>query len=277
MTEVSSIALPQRPVRRVALGVEYDGSQYHGWQIQRKPPVPTVQAELEQALEKIANHPVSVVCAGRTDAGVHGTCQVVHFETTVDRPYKAWIRGTNTQMDPSVRVVWAKDVADDFHARFSATARRYRYVIANTAVQPGIFHKGLTWHAFPLDAERMHRAAQYLVGEQDFTSFRALACQSNTPFREVKKVQVSRRGDLVIVDIQANAFLLHMVRNIVGSLLFVGDGRREPEWIESLMALKDRSQAAATAAPNGLYLVAVDYPAAYEIPEHPLGPCFFVD
>jgi tRNA pseudouridine38-40 synthase len=264
-------------MRKIALGVEYDGSPYHGWQIQRKPPVITVQEVLEKALGAIATDPIKVHCAGRTDAGVHGTCQVVHFETNVDRPSKAWVRGTNTHLPSSVRVLWSHQVDDEFHARHSAIARRYRYVISNTDVKPAIGFNNLTWHGFPLDEHRMQQAAQALLGTRDFTSFRALACQSKTPLRNVHSVTVSRQGHLVVVDIIANAFLLHMVRNIVGSLMAIGDGRRPISWMAELLALKDRSAAAATAAPNGLYLVNVTYPDNYQLPVMPLGPCFFTD
>ncbi|CAH0990366.1 tRNA pseudouridine synthase A [Sinobacterium norvegicum] len=273
----SSIDTLQRPIRKIVLGVEYDGSQYHGWQIQRKPPVATVQAALEKALAAIATDSIKVHCAGRTDAGVHGTGQIVHFETTAERPMKAWVKGTNTQLASSVRVLWAREVADDFHARHSATSRRYRYVITNSDVKPAIAFNNLTWHGFPLDERRMHLAAQALLGEHDFTSFRALACQSKTAFRNVHNITVTRQGPLIVVDIIANAFLLHMVRNIVGSLLAIGDGRQPVEWMAELLAGKDRSVAAATAAPNGLYLVKVGYPERYAIPVMPLGPCFFTD
>ena len=274
MTAKSSSVGEPSPLRRVALGIEYDGSQYHGWQIQRRPPVPTVQAELEQALSQIANHPVTVTCAGRTDTGVHGTGQVVHFDSDVIRPNKAWVRGTNTKMDHAVRVVWAKVVSDDFHARFSATARHYRYFIYNSPVQPAVMHKGLSWHGFDLDVDRMHRAAQYLVGEQDCTSFQALACQSKSPVRTIHHANVTRSGNIIMLDIKANAFLLHMVRNIVGSLIAIGDSRQPPEWIAQLLAARNRSLAAATAPPNGLYLVDVDYPAEYSLPKGEIGPWF---
>ncbi|BDX07418.1 tRNA pseudouridine(38-40) synthase TruA [Planctobacterium marinum] len=260
---------------RVALGIEYNGAAYFGWQRQRN--VDSIQQHLEQALSHIAQHKIDVVCAGRTDAGVHASNQVVHFDTHVDRPDKAWSMGGNANLPDTVAIKWAKQVPDEFHARFSATARRYRYIIHNVRLRSGIFYGGVTHHYHPLDAERMHAAAQSLVGEQDFSAFRASLCQSRTPFRNVHHIDVIRQGDYVIIDIKANAFVHHMVRNIAGSLMKVGSGEESVEWIAELLANKDRTQAAATAKPNGLYLVAVDYPQEWGIPHMPLGPLFLPD
>lgn len=256
----------------IALGIEYDGSDYYGWQ--RQDNVPTVQAFLEDALTKIANEPIAVHCAGRTDAGVHATQQVVNFKTTASRPDKAWFMGTNANLPDAISVKWVTGVPDDFHARFTATARRYRYVILNSRTRPAILAKGLTHWYKPLDANAMHNAAQALLGEQDFTSFRASLCQSNTPFRNVHFCNVARLGEYIVVDIQANAFLHHMVRNIVGSLMVVGSGEAPVSWIGELLSLKDRTQAAATAKPYGLYFVDVIYPEALNVPNSPLGPLF---
>ncbi|MGI2170495.1 tRNA pseudouridine(38-40) synthase TruA [Shewanella sp. MF05960] len=260
---------------RVALGIEYDGSGFFGWQ--RQADVDSVQAQLEKALTYVANEPIEVFCAGRTDSGVHGTGQVVHFDTTADRPLTAWTLGINANLPDSIAVRWAKEVDDSFHARFSATARRYRYVIYNHQLRPGILRSGVSHYHGDIDETLMHQAAQLLLGEHDFTSFRAVQCQSNTPFRNVHKVNVTRQGMYVMVDIQANAFLHHMVRNIVGSLLEIGLGNQPINWISELLALKDRNQAAATAKPNGLYLVDVTYPEQYQIPKLALGPLFMLD
>lgn len=257
---------------RIALGIEYDGASFHGWQRQRE--VIGVQAQLEAALSKVADQPIEVQCAGRTDAGVHATGQVIHFDTVASRPLRAWTMGVNTQLPDSIAVTWAKPVTKDFHARFSATARRYRYIIYNSRLRPGILTQGVTHVHRPLDESLMHTGAQHLLGENDFTSFRAALCQSKTPFRNISHIQVYRRGPYVILDVQANAFLHHMVRNITGSLLSVGTGEQPPGWMAELLAAKDRTLAAATAKPNGLYLVDVTYPAEFALPARDIGPLF---
>lgn len=255
---------------RIALGLEYDGSRYYGWQRQRD--VISVQKKLEEALSKIANEPVSVTCAGRTDAGVHATAQVVHFDVNKTRQNVAWTLGVNSNLPSGIAVRWVKPVVDNFNARFSATARRYRYIIANTRFRPGIHSSGVSHYHQPLDEVRMHEAAQALIGEHDFTSFRASHCQSNSPNRHVTRLEVTRKGDFVIVDISANAFLHHMVRNIVGSLIVIGQGEEPVTWLQKLLEVKDRTQAAATAKPGGLYLVEVTYPSEYGIPKATPGP-----
>lgn len=232
----------------------------------------TVQETLEQGLCAVASIPVRVQCAGRTDTGVHGFAQVVHFDAPVARSPKAWVLGVNANMPPDVRVHWAIAVPPDFHARFSALARRYRYVIANTPVRPALLGGQVSWQRRPLDELLMHEAGQCLLGENDFSAFRAAACQSSGPMRNVRSLAVSRKGDLVVVDIEANAFLHHMVRNIVGSLMAVGTGREKPPWIAQLLAGRDRTIAAETAPAAGLYLVEVEYPARYELPPVPPGP-----
>ena len=262
---------------RIACRIEYNGATYNGWQAQAQHDTSTVQQELERALSTVAGSPLRVHCAGRTDAGVHGHAQIVHFDAPVPRPPKSWVLGANATMAPDVRVHWAVPVADDFHARFSATARRYRYVIANALVRPALLAGQVTWCRRPLDETRMHRAAQALSGEQDFSAFRAAACQSNTPMRDVHSVSVFRRGQLVVVDIKANAFLHHMVRNIAGSLMSVGSGAKAPDWIAELLAGRDRTLAADTAPPDGLYLVEVEYPARFGLPETPFGPLIIGD
>ncbi|SUB83130.1 tRNA pseudouridine synthase A [Pragia fontium] len=260
---------------KIALGIEYDGGGYYGWQRQQE--VASVQGHLEKALTTVANQPVSVFCAGRTDAGVHATGQVVHFETDVIRKDVAWTMGVNANLPSNIAVRWMKSVNEDFHARFSATARRYRYIIYNHRLRPAILSHGVTHFHLPLDESRMHRAGQCLLGENDFTSFRAVQCQSRTPWRNVKHLKVTRQGAYVVVDIKANAFVHHMVRNIVGSLLEIGCGNQSEEWMAELLAAKDRTLAAATAKAEGLYLVAVDYPDTFQLPKSPLGPLFLND
>ena len=259
---------------RVAVALSYDGSDYHGWQSQLKPQVATVQDALEQALGFVANQAVKVHCAGRTDSGVHASHQLVHFDSPVTRSEKAWVRGGNTQLPKGVAIHWAKPVTSDFHARFKATARRYRYVILNTLERPSILSNGVTYEGRDLDVELMNSEAQCMIGELDFSTFRAIACQSNTPMRHVHFIKVKRIGDMVVIDIQANAFLYHMVRNIAGALMDVGAGKYPPGWLQSVLALKDRSQSSATASPKGLYLVGVEYPSEFNLPEVQPGPFF---
>ncbi|MDO8862885.1 tRNA pseudouridine(38-40) synthase TruA [Haliea sp. E1-2-M8] len=263
---------PLPPGTRIACRIEYDGSAYNGWQAQPHPGSRTVQQTLEAALTGIAAEPLRVHCAGRTDSGVHGHAQVIHFDAPTARSCKAWVIGSNSRLPADIRVHWAQPVPADFHARFSAQARRYRYLIANTAIRPALLGRQLSWQRQPLDAGRMHAAAQFLLGERDFSAFRAAACQSSTPYRCVTRCEVSRRGDLVVIDIQANAFLHHMVRNIAGSLMAVGTGSREPAWIGELLGGQDRTRAAETAPAEGLYLVDVVYPARFALPLTPPGP-----
>lgn len=220
----------------------------------------------------VANGPVRVHCAGRTDTGVHAFAQVIHFDAPVERSPKAWVLGVNANLPPSVRVHWAVQVPGDFHARFSALARRYRYLIANTPVRPALLFGKVSWQRRALDHQRMHEAAQSLLGERDFSAFRAASCQSSTPMRNVHSLVVDRVGDLVVVDIAANAFLHHMVRNIVGSLMAVGTGRQPPGWIGQLLRGRDRTLAADTAPADGLYLAEVEYPAQYRLPRTAGGP-----
>ena len=242
---------------RIALGIEYDGGAFSGYQYQSH--APSVQNALEEALSAIAAAPVRIDAAGRTDAGVHATGQVVAFDAPAERPLSAWVRGSNALSPPGVAVLWARSVPPGFHPRFQATARRYMYLFADTVAASPLL-AGRVVFSRPLNDEAMHRAAQALLGEQDFSAFRAAACQSRTARRCVHRVSVYRAGDFVIIDITANAFLLHMVRNIAGSLARVGLGSEGPEWIRALLAGRDRSRAAPTAPPDGLYLVDVRYP-----------------
>lgn len=258
---------------RVALAFEYDGRHFHGWQMQ-KSGVRSVEGELSRAVAKVANHPVDLVCAGRTDAGVHASYQIVHFETASVRNLRSWVMGINTALPEDISVHWAGQGKPDFHARFSAVYRRYRYIIYNHAVRPGIMRGQVSWTFRPLDAGRMHDAAQALVGEHDFSSFRAAGCQSRTPVRFLERISVSRKGDCVVIDVQANAFLHHMVRNIAGALMAVGNGSQPVEWIGRVLNARDRTIAGVTAPADGLYLVDVGYPEAYNIPKAECGPGF---
>lgn len=252
---------------RIVLGIEYDGSGFFGWQWQ--PNRPSVQGELENALSKVANHPVSVICAGRTDTGVHALEQVVHFDANVERDLHAWLLGGNSYLPDGIRIIWVKQAVRDFHARYSAIARLYRYVILNRPVKSALLGKQTTWCYHPLDAEIMNKAAQHLVGNHDFSSFRAQGCQSKSPVRIVHFVDVYRDGDKVIIGICANAFLHHMVRNIAGVLIDIGLGKQAEDWTLVLLATKKRELGGVTAPPYGLYLESVYYPACYGIPKHP--------
>jgi len=263
------LADDQKSVQRIAISVEYNGSQFHGWQLQTNPAVPTIQQYLEQALSSVADQPIRLVCAGRTDAGVHAVGQLAHFDASVRRQLKAWVKGANRLLPSSIRVLWAQHVDHDFHARFSARSRRYQYWIHNSPERSGIFSGLITHYSQPLDHQLMHQAAQSLLGEQDFTSFRAIACESPTAMRNVHAVSVFRQRERVCIDIQANAFLLHMVRNISGSLMEIGAKRQPVNWLQTLLAAKDRSLAAATARPDGLYLMTVGYPPELMISPSP--------
>ncbi len=258
---------------RVAIIFEYDGQAFHGWQLQ-KSGVRSVEAELSRAAARVADHPVDLVCAGRTDAGVHASFQVAHFDTPSVRNLRSWVMGMNTALPDDISVHWAGNGRGDFHARFSAIYRRYRYVIYNHPVRPGIQRGQVSWTFRPLDAERMHRAAQALVGEHDFSSFRAAGCQSRTPVRFLEQISVTRCGDFVVIDVQANAFLHHMVRNIAGALMAVGNGQQPEGWIGDILERRDRKLAGVTAPPYGLYLVDVGYPESFGIPKALCGPAF---
>jgi len=249
---------------RIALGIEYDGTGFFGWQ--RLAHGPNIQAAVEAALSFVANHEVAVTCAGRTDAGVHARCQVIHFDSEAARDERAWTLGANTRLPVGVSVLWARVVPADFHARFSARARRYRYSILNRAIRPALDARYVTWERRPLDAQAMHRAAQALVGEHDFSAFRAISCQAAHARREMLAISVSRESERVHVDVEANAFLHHMVRNIVGSLFEVGTGERSVEWIAQVLATRDRAQAGATAPARGLTFIGPRYPAQWALP-----------
>jgi tRNA pseudouridine38-40 synthase len=259
-------------VMRYALGIEYDGAKYHGWQRQNN--AISVQEKLEKALSVIANEKIAVVCAGRTDTGVSATNQIIHFDTEKIRKDVAWTLGVNTHLPHDIAVSWVKKVDDEFHARFSATARRYRYIIYNSRLRSAILSTGISFCHQQLDEKLMHQAAQYFVGEHDFTSFRTVHCQSHSPIRTMYHCNITRQGDYVIIDVKGNAFLHHMIRNFAGSLMEVGDGSRAVVWIKEVLDAKNRCVAGMTASAAGLYFVGVDYPEQFELPKRHLGPLF---
>lgn len=258
---------------RVALGVQYDGAGFRGWQSQQ-PGVRTVQACLEQALTRVAAHPIKLICAGRTDAGVHGVGQVVHFDTTAVRAARSWVLGGNANLPIDISLHWACVVPDEFHARFSALVRCYRYLICNRPYRAALWRQRATWHYRLLDAAQMHTAAQVLVGKHDFSSFRAAECQARHPIREIYRLDVRRQGDFVVLEVEANAFLHHMVRNIAGVLMAIGGGERPVDWAREVLERRDRTQGGVTAPADGLYLLAVRYPERFALPtpaEEPWG------
>ncbi len=248
---------------KYSAGIQYDGTSYCGWQ--RQSSVTTVQQVVETAISKIANEPITIFCSGRTDTGVHAIEQIIHFESKAIRDDYAWRMGCNSSMPKDVRLMWCHTTADDFHARFSATARKYQYVIHNARTQSALIRDRVCWISQKLNEHDMHQAAQFLLGENDFSGFRASGCQAKTPYRHVHNISVDKKNDFVIVTITANAFLHHMVRNIVGSLIEVGKGRQKPQWIAHLLAEKNRTKAAATALACGLYFVKVSYPKKYNL------------
>lgn len=260
--------LNQDIMKRIVLGVEYDGSQFCGWQWQ--PFKRSVQQALEQALSKVADQTVTVICAGRTDAGVHALEQIVHFDTGVNRELHAWMLGGNSNLPDDVKIIWAREAIGDFHARYSAIARCYRYIILNRPAKPALLRRQVTWCYPPLDAGKMHEAAQYLIGEHDFSSFRAQGCQSKSPVRMLHFIDVHRDGDKIVIDVAANAFVHHMVRNIAGVLMEIGMGKQPVDWTLELLAAKSRKLAGMTAPPDGLYLAGVYYPDHYGLAKHPI-------
>lgn len=249
---------------RVAAILEYDGSQFSGWQ--RQEHARSVQAAVEEALSKVADQPIQVTVAGRTDAGVHAAGQVIHFDTGVTRSDYSWVRGANSNLPSDVALLWAGPVDDGFHARYSATDRHYRYIVLNRPIRPTYRARYMTHEYRPLDVERMHAAAQYLIGKHDFTSLRAAECQAKSPVRELRALEVTRHGDVVHIHAHANAFLQHMVRNIAGVLMTIGAGEREPLWAKEVLEARARRAGGVTAAPDGLYLTSVVYPEAMKIP-----------
>ncbi|MBV2235368.1 MAG: tRNA pseudouridine(38-40) synthase TruA [Sterolibacterium sp.] len=250
--------------QRIALGIEYDGTAFHGWQSQ--PHGQTVQDVVEQALSQVAGQAIRVHCAGRTDSGVHALNQVVHFDCPVARPPHAWVRGGNAHLPPTVCVRWAQPVADDFHARFDARSRHYCYLLHNHPVRPALLHGRVGWHHRPLSLEHMQTAARMLLGEHDFSAFRAAECQAKSAVKIMHQADIRQHEELIIFEFRANAFLQHMVRNLVGALVAIGNGRAPVTSIAELLASRDRCQAAPTFSAAGLYLVGVDYAAHWNIP-----------
>jgi tRNA pseudouridine38-40 synthase len=271
--EVLSNTLWPENMQRIALAVEYRGSDYHGFQTQPNG-IKTVQQALEKALTTVANENITIVCAGRTDTGVHATNQVIHFDTLAKRPAKAWVLGVRPHLPNTVGIRWAKDVVPQFHARFGALNRTYRYLISDAQTSSALLHDQITWSPRRLDVDKMREGAVSLLGEHNFTSFRATHCQAKSPVRTIHYLHIIRLGDLIVLEVQANAFLHHMVRNIVGVLLAVGVGDKPASWVGEVLAARNRSCASVTAKPFGLYLVSVDYPSHFELPNCLPGPLF---
>lgn len=249
---------------RYALGLEYDGCAFFGWQVQRQEP--TVQGCVEKALSIVADHELRVTCCGRTDTGVHALCQVAHFDSDSIRTERSWVLGLNSHLPEGASALWVRPVDDGFHARFSAFSRTYRYLILNRWIRPALDARRKSWCRQPLDAANMHQAAQTLMGEHDFTSFRASHCQARHAVREIQSISVTREGDTISLEVTANGFLYHMVRNIAGSLIRVGCGEAPVEWVAEVLEGRDRSRAAPTAAAEGLYLLGARYPDQYNLP-----------
>ncbi|MBK1649598.1 tRNA pseudouridine(38-40) synthase TruA [Rhabdochromatium marinum] len=256
--------MAESPKARIALGIEYDGSHFHGWQMQHH--APSVQEAVQRAASRVADQPVVLHCAGRTDAGVHGLGQVAHFDSQARRTERSWVLGINSHLPPEIAVRWAREMPADFHARFSACARHYRYLIINRPTRPALLARRAVWIHRPLDLERMRAAGPALLGTHDFSSFRAQGCQAKSPVRTLHYLQLDQQGELIELAVGADGFLHHMVRNLAGVLLSIGRGEAEPEWTQALLSLRDRAQGGVTAPPQGLYLTAVDYPEHYQVP-----------
>jgi len=249
---------------KIAVGLEYDGTRFSGWESQ--PGARTVQLVVTKALSRVADHPLHVVCAGRTDAGVHAWGQVIHFESHASRGMRAWVFGGNANLPDDVSVTWARPAPDDFDARFSARSRHYRYAIFNRPARAAVLKGRVAWECRPLDVEWMQAGADYLLGEHDFSSYRALSCQAKSPVRQVYRLDVHRQGLMIYIDVVANAFLHHMVRNIAGVLMAIGMGKRPVGWSEEVLLARDRTRGGVTAPPDGLYLVGVGYPEWFQLP-----------
>ena len=276
LTEITPTAALEAAVgvSRIALGVEYKGSNYHGFQLQAAG-TPSIQGYLEAALQQInANIPVRLSCAGRTDAMVHACGQVIHFDTAIERPMRSWVMGANRYLSKDISVIWAQAMPLDFHSRFSAVARRYRYVIYSDEVRPAHLAEEVTWTHQALDIEKMRSAARCFVGTHDFNAIRASGCQAHSPVRTIHHLQLYEFGKLIIIDVRANAFLYHMVRNLAGILMMIGAGERPVEWAQTVLESCDRKAGGVTAPPHGLYMVQVEYPEQFKLPERYLGPHF---
>ena len=250
---------------RIALALEYDGRSFCGWQSQ--PSACAVQDALEQALSQIAGHTIRAITAGRTDTGVHASSQIIHFDTQATRPITAWVRGVNALLPETIAVLWAVPVAPEFHARFSALSRSYRYLLLTHPVRPALLAGRVGWHHALLNLDNMRQAAAYLIGSHDFSAFRAAQCQAKSPMRDVQKIDIIQHGDLIVFEICANAFLHHMVRNIIGSLIYVGNGKQPAVWMQTLLQQRNRTLAAPTFAADGLYLIDILYDAKWGLPQ----------
>lgn len=249
---------------RYAVGIEYDGTDFHGWQTQVG--VRTVQEQVQSALSLVANHPVKVQCAGRTDTGVHAFAQVIHFDSDSDRSIRNWTLGANVNLPKDVNINWILPVPDDFHARFSAISRRYKYVIYNGFTRSSIWRNRAVWERRPLDLALMQEAAKPLIGTHDFTSYRAIGCQAKSPVRTLSSLELTKDGSFISIELEANGFLHHMVRNIAGVLIYIGCAERPVSWSKEVLEHRDRTLGGITAPPEGLYFTGVDYPAEYGIP-----------
>ena len=252
---------------RIALGIEYDGTAYNGWQRQRTGD--GVQERVEQALSKVADEPIEIICAGRTDTGVHASGQVVHFDTNSERSSRGWLLGANSDLPDDVNVTWAQPVSDNFHARFAAVARSYRYLILNRFERSALHRNRAWWVYDPLDIGPMQEAAKFLLGEHDFSGFRAAACQASTAVRKISHLSLTRRGPWIELEVTANAFLQHMVRNITGTLVAIGRGDEAPGWAADILQSRDRKKGGIAAPPHGLTLVSVAYPDEFDLPADP--------
>ncbi|MDP2804326.1 MAG: tRNA pseudouridine(38-40) synthase TruA [Gallionellaceae bacterium] len=250
---------------RIALGVEYDGSEFNGWQSQ--PDGRTVQDNLQLAISQIASEKISIIAAGRTDTGVHALEQVIHFDTQSNRPLSAWVRGVSALLPKSIAVLWAHVIPEEFHARFSAQARSYQYVLINRPTRSAVHHGKVGWYHAPLEVNAMREGAQHLLGEHDFSSFRAAECQAKSPVKNLAQLDIHQQGETIIFDLTANAFLHHMVRNIIGCLVYVGNGQRKPEWMREVLLARERKFAAPTFSPDGLYLRHIQYETKWQLPQ----------
>lgn len=260
-------------MQRFAIGIEFSGTHFRGWQTQQSG-VSSVQETLEAALSKVANHPVAVHAAGRTDAGVHASNMVAHFDTSATRSLRGWLMGSNTLLPKEIAVTWIQPMDEEFHARFKACARRYRYVVYNAPVRPALLAGQVTHVYHTLNVDNMRRAVDKLVGIHNFNSFRAAACQSNQPVRNIRHARLFQHGAFLVLDIQADGFLHHMVRNIMGVLLEIGKGEQSVEWVDHLLAVQDRKEAGITAPPDGLYFIQAYYPERFQLPQVSLGPAW---
>lgn len=263
MEGAGGFGMQEKSLRRYVLGIEYDGSAYFGWQTQEN--VPTIQQTIEKALSFVANESIQIYCAGRTDKGVHALEQVAHFDTNAERSVRAWTLGATTALPPDIRVLWVAPISDDFHARYSAKARCYQYLIYNHPIRPALWRNRVSWVRAPLTLHLMQEAAQYLLGTHDFSSFRAVECQAKSPIKTIEFITLEQKADIITLTLQADAFLHHMVRNIAGVLIAIGSGQKPVEWIHSVLYAKNRTAAAVTAPPEGLYLTKITYPDRFQL------------